>query len=93
MDLREGQFQMQAVREGQLQHGSIATHAMTCDSVFGKRVLTYWGNRGSLNYHQMNVFIVAMHGKLYIFGKRRISPFRKYIVFHGYFEGIHVAVT
>ena len=28
------------------------------DSVFGKRVLTYWENRGNLDYHQMNVFMV-----------------------------------
>ncbi len=32
-------------------------------------------------------------GKLYIFEERRTSPFRKYIVFHGYFEDIYVVVT
>ncbi len=35
----------------------------------------------------------SSHEKLYIFGHRRISPFRNYIAFHGYFEGIHMAVT
>ncbi len=30
--------------------------------------------------------------KLYIFRKSRISPSQKYLVFHGYFKGIHVAV-
>ncbi len=31
-------------------------------------------------------------GKLYIFGKRKTSAFQKYIVFHGYFKDIHLAV-
>ncbi len=42
------------------------------DSVFGKRVLTDWENKGNLDYHQMNVFTVAMEN--YIFLKRRGSP-------------------
>ncbi len=62
------------------------------DSVLGKRVLTYWENRGNLYYHWMNVFIVAM--KNYIFLERGESHLsKKYIVFHGYIEGIHVDVT
>ena len=39
------------------------------DSELGKRVLTYWENRGDLDYNQMNVFIVAV--KNYIFLERR----------------------
>ncbi len=43
------------------------------DSVFRvltyKRVLTYWENRGNPNYHQRNVFAVAMEN--YIFLERR----------------------
>ncbi len=39
---------------------------LTFDSVFGKRVLTYWENRGNLNLHQMNVFIVAMENYIFL---------------------------
>ncbi len=38
------------------------------DSVFGKRVLTYWENRENFNYHQVNVFIEDM--EKYIFLER-----------------------
>ncbi len=41
------------------------------DSVFGKGVLTYWENRGNLDYHQTNVFTVAIEN--YIFLERRES--------------------
>ena len=30
------------------------------DSVLGKRVLTYWQNRGNINYHHKKVVVVAM---------------------------------
>ncbi len=30
------------------------------DSIFGKRVLKYLENRGNLDYHQLNVFLVAL---------------------------------
>ena len=30
------------------------------DSVFGKRVLTYWENRGTTDYSQLNGFIVGV---------------------------------
>ncbi len=43
------------------------------DSVLGKRVLTYWKNRGNLDYHNMKVFVVAMDN--YIFLERGESPF------------------
>ncbi len=33
------------------------------------------------------------HGKLYIFGKKRFPSFRKYIVFHGYYGDIFLAVN
>ena len=36
------------------------------DSVFGKRVLMYWENRGNLNYHQMNVFMAAMENYTFL---------------------------
>ncbi len=36
--------------------------------------------------------IHSTHGKLYIFGKVRPSSFQKYIVFHGYYEDIYLAV-
>ncbi len=62
-----------------------------CDYVFGKRVLTYCKNREDLDYHQINVFLLVLEN--YIFEKKTTSPFQKYIVFHGYFEGIHGAVT
>ena len=35
----------------------------------------------------------SRYGKVYIFGKRRMSPFQKYTVFHGYLEGIHGAAA
>ncbi len=34
----------------------------------------------------------SKHGKPYIFGKRKTSPFQKYVVFHGYYEDIHLGV-
>ena len=40
----------------------------TNDSVLGKRVLTYWENRGNIDYHHKKFFIVAMDN--YIFLKR-----------------------
>ncbi len=39
------------------------------DSVFGKRVLTYWENRGTPDYREMNGFRVGIEN--YIFLERR----------------------
>ena len=39
------------------------------DSVFGKRVLTYWENRGTSDYSHMNGFMVGIEN--YIFLERR----------------------
>ncbi len=41
------------------------------DSVFGKRVLTYLGNRGIPDYSQMNVFMAGIGN--YIFLEREKS--------------------
>ncbi len=49
----------------------------TNDSVFGKRVLTYWENRGNLDDSQMNVLIVPMGN--YIFLERGRSHLSKNI--------------
>ncbi len=38
------------------------------DSVFAKRVPTYWENRGTLNYSQMNGFMAGI--EKYIFLER-----------------------
>ncbi len=35
----------------------------------------------------------STHGKLYISGKVRSSPFQKYIAFHSYFKEIHLVVV
>ncbi len=64
------------------------------DSVFGKRVLTYWeilGKYGN-SWLQSDGLANSTHGKLYIFGKMRLSSFRKYIVFYAYPKSIHIAV-
>ncbi len=42
----------------------------TYDSVLGKRVLTYWENRGNLDYTQMNVIIVAMKNYIFLESRR-----------------------
>ena len=41
---------------------------LTNDSVFGKRVLTYWENRGTSDYSKMNGFMVGIG--YYIFLER-----------------------
>ncbi len=64
------------------------------DSVFGKRVLTYWeilGKYGN-SWLQSDGLANSTHGNLYIFGKMRLSSFRKYIVFYAYPKSIHIAV-
>ena len=38
----------------------------TYDSVFGKRVLTYWENRGTPDYCQMNGFIEGIENYIYL---------------------------
>ncbi len=48
-------------------------HPLTYDSVFGKRVLTYWEHRGNLNYHQMNVFTVAMENYIYFWKEENLT--------------------
>ena len=40
--------------------------AFSFDSIFGKRVLTYWENRGNPYYHQMNVFRVSMENYMFL---------------------------
>ena len=51
-------------------------------------------NRGILDYmySQVNAFSAAMEDYI-LFGNGKISPFQKFLVFHGYFQDIHVAVT
>ncbi len=41
-------------------------HKIKIDSVFGKRVLTYWENRVNLDYHQMNLFTVTMENYIFL---------------------------
>ena len=36
------------------------------DSVFGKRVLTYWENGGTPNYNQMKGFIVDIENYIFL---------------------------
>ena len=36
------------------------------DSVFGKRVLTYWENRGTPDYSQMNEFMVCIENYIFL---------------------------
>ena len=38
----------------------------TNDSVFGKRVLTYWENMGTPDYSQMNVFMVGIENYIFL---------------------------
>ncbi len=38
----------------------------TYDSVFGKRVLTYWENRGTPDYCQMNEFMVCIENYIFL---------------------------
>ncbi len=41
---------------------------LSFDSIFGKRVLTYWENRGNPDYSQMNGFMVgSSFQKMYSF--------------------------
>ncbi len=40
-------------------HTSLVADSWIFDSVLGKRVLTYWENRGNLDNSQMNLSIVA----------------------------------
>ncbi len=67
---------------------------MICDSVFGKRVPTYWeiwGKKGN-SLLRPDEWANSTHGKLYIFGKTGISSFQKRIVFYAYHKSIHLAV-
>ncbi len=67
---------------------------ITYDYVLGKRVLTYWeiwGKRGQ-PWLQPDECLYRCYGKLCIFGKGKISSFQKCIVFHRYYEDIHMAV-
>ncbi len=36
------------------------------DSVFGKRVLTYWENRGTPDYNQMIGFMVGIENYIFL---------------------------
>ena len=36
------------------------------DSVFGKRVLTYWENRGTPDYSQMNGFMAGIEDYIFL---------------------------
>ncbi len=45
------------------------------DSIFGKRVLTYWENRGTPDYNQMNALMVGIAN--YIFLERGKSHLSK----------------
>ncbi len=40
------------------------------DSVFGKRVLTYWENMVTPDYNQMNGFMVGIDNYIYLFLER-----------------------
>ena len=44
----------------------------------GKHTGKFGGKRGNLDYSQMNDCPHSKHGKLYIFGKGKTSPFQKY---------------
>ncbi len=48
------------------------------------------------NFGKIGVFLITArwmgHRKLYIFGKKRLSAFQKYIVFYTYHKSIHLAV-
>ena len=39
---------------------------MTFDSVFGKRVLTYWENRGTPGCDQMDGFMIAIENYIFL---------------------------
>ncbi len=39
------------------------------DSVLGKRVLTYWENRGNPDYSQINGFMVGTENFIFMYGK------------------------
>ncbi len=46
----------------------------TFDSVFQKRVLTYWENRTTLDYSQMNGFMVGIENYIFLeSGKPHLS--------------------
>ncbi len=40
--------------------------AISSDSVFGKRVLTYWENRGTPEYSQVNGFTVGIENYIFL---------------------------
>ena len=65
---------------------------LTYDSGHVKRVLMYWEKRGKLGKSCLlqEKYLHSTHGKLYIFGKKEISSFQKYIVFHEYYEDIYL---
>ena len=49
------------------------------DSVFGKRVLTYWENRDISDYSQMNGFMVAIENYIFLeTGKPNLSKLEIY---------------
>ena len=60
-----------------------------CNLEKGTNVL---GKRGN-SWLPPDECLQRSYWKPYIFEKKSISPFQKYIVFHGYFEGTHGAVT
>ena len=47
---------------------------MTFDSLFGKRVLTYWENKGNPNYSQMNGFMVGIENDIFLERDSLIFP-------------------
>ncbi len=49
------------------------------------------GNKGKSCCLQEK-YLHSTHGKTYIFGKKEMSFFRKYIVFHGYYGDRYLAV-
>ena len=56
-----------------------AVYAGICDSVLGKRVLTYWENRGTSGYSYMNAVLVPM--EYYTFLERWDLPLSKNMYF------------
>ena len=75
-------------------YGQVRFISHTYDSVFGKRVLTYWeiwGKYGNSRL-QPDGWANSTHGKLYIFRKMMLSSFQKYMVFYAYHKPIHLPV-
>ncbi len=75
-------------------HGHRPDSIGDIDEILGKRVLTYWeiwGINGNWRLEQ-NKWLFSNHRKLYIFGKKKISSFRKCIKPYSHFWCVIAAV-